>query len=128
MSDLTPSPDKSGEITSRVEAATALPWDIFRYRNGGGRIHIDEKAQPERHRDLIADMEPSPDGIVTVYNEGHRELLFHAPEDIRYLLGLRNAVLELHTPRHPDLGKPACNGCWGQVWPCATVQALGVTS
>ena len=62
------------EITALCEAATPGPWEIYRYRNGGGRIHI--AGDHGRKRDLIADMEP--DGDVTAYSEGDREFLFAA--------------------------------------------------
>lgn len=73
-------------IEARAEAATPGPWDIYRYRHGGGRICIDDSEQPGRRRALIADMDGGPDAVATAYNEGDREFLFHARADVPALV------------------------------------------
>lgn len=76
------------EIEQREQVATPGPWEMFRYGNGGGRIHLSE-------RTLIADMEGDPDQVATVYNEGDREFLFSAREDVPWLVSqLRDARAE----------------------------------
>jgi len=64
------------EIRALCDAATGGPWEIYRYRTGGGRIHL--SGDDGRRRTLIADMEGTEGDIATVYNEGDREFLFAA--------------------------------------------------
>jgi hypothetical protein len=67
-----------------AEAATPGPWEMFRYRTGGGRIHI--SGDDGRKRSLIADMDGEPDAVATVYNEADREFLFAARDAVPALL------------------------------------------
>lgn len=71
------------EIRERLSKATPGPWDIYRYRHGGGRLCVDDDQQPGRERSLIADL----------YNEGDRELLYRAPTDLADLLAEREKLL-----------------------------------
>lgn len=143
MPDLISSPDKSGEITARLEAATAGPWMIAHW----SRLTI-----------YMAGSEQPAFGSAT--KEADADLIAHAPEDIRYLLTElerwrdatwkymadvsllerhRDAALALHRKvtvarNTPGLTYSSCAECsdpeegMSVSWPCATVQALGVTS
>lgn len=133
--DLTSSPDKSGEITARLEA-------VGEPEHGSWIVALEEKNLPSYFDswevfNSDADYEPLLSGI---RDESLAEFIAHAPEDIRYLLGLRNAVLALHQPIEaintrfsPARPSRVCSGCgqddgnWS-LWPCATVKALGVTT
>ena len=63
--------DRRAQIAARLAEATPGPWRVNRYDHGGGRAYIEEP-----RRTLIADL----------YQEGDREMLAHAPDDLRYLL------------------------------------------
>jgi hypothetical protein len=66
---------------------------MFRYRSGGGRIHL--SGDDGRQRTLIADMDGEPENIATAYNEGDREFLFAARADVPWLVAqLRDARAE----------------------------------
>jgi hypothetical protein len=83
-SDLTSSPDKSGEITARLEYASEGPWR--------SQMTVDRKwNQLFRKND---DDQEWPIGLIA--DDDDAEFIAHAPEDIRYLLGLRNAALAIH--------------------------------
>ena len=69
--------DRRAQIEARLEAATPGPWRVNRYDHGGGRAHIEEP-----RRTLIADF----------YREGDREMLAHAPADLRWLLDALSAA------------------------------------
>jgi len=74
-------------LSALADNATAGPWDIYRYKHGGGRICIDDDEQKERRRELIADMiGDDPDAIATIYNEGDREFLLASREAIPALI------------------------------------------
>jgi hypothetical protein len=72
------------EIRALIDAATPGPWEIYRYRTGGGRIHI--SGDDGRPRTLIADMDADLDSVATVYNEGDREFMFAARDLVPALL------------------------------------------
>jgi hypothetical protein len=56
-------------IEQRLAARTPGEWQLWEYDNGCGRIH-------DGNRTLIAD----------TFQQGDRQLIAHAPEDIAYLL------------------------------------------
>lgn len=115
-------------IKARADAATPGPWDIFRYQNGTGRIHVDQEG---RRRQLIADVESATDVVATVYDEADREFLFHARSDVPALVAeverLRAALNTVRDPHVMDRSLrrivPFCNAD-NETWPCETVRAI----
>ena len=69
--------DRRAQIEARLAAATPGPWRVDRYDHGGGRAYIEEP-----RRTLIADF----------YQEGDREMLASAPDDLRWLLDALTTV------------------------------------
>lgn len=76
-------PDPYADIEARLAAATPGEWALYRYANGTGRIHVGEST-------LVAD----------TYQAEDRELIAHAPADLRRLL---DRVLELEALRVADV-------------------------
>jgi hypothetical protein len=68
-------------IKARLAAVPSLPWEVERYRHGGGRIW---SRSPRGIRMLVAD---------TFEGEGNRELLAAAPTDVARLTAAIEAVL-----------------------------------
>ena len=68
--------ERIAQIRALLENATPGPWEIYRYRHGGGRIGKLGVQNEFDKRALVAD----------TYNEGDRELLYAAPTIIAELL------------------------------------------
>ena len=84
--------DRRAQIEARLAAATPGPWRVDRYDHGGGRAYVEEP-----RRTLVADF----------YQEGDREMLAHAPADLRWLL---DALAEAEAERDALSAKLAAAG------------------
>lgn len=140
MSNLTSSPDKSGEITARLEAVTEGPWGIYLDTTKDYTCYAVSSGDGPRYNMGGGDLDTGY-GLI----EEHAEFIAHAPSDITFLLGRvneleaqRDAVLAIHRrgmiytsgstdPKHKPSTEFRCTDDH-LLWPCPSAQALGVTS